>query len=289
MLQTIAFMVYMVGGAGVYAKIEGWMFLDALFFTNYTLLTVGIGDYAPLTHLGRGLLLPYAVGGIVTIGLVIGSIRSLVLERGKDKLASRMTEKKRRGLLKKLQEENSHKITPVISGDTGRSEGRRREEEFNLMRQVQQSTETQQKWMALLFSGGAWFVLWFIGALVFYFAEHEQKWTYFQSLYFAYTSLLTIGYGDFKPFSNSGKAFFVFWSLLAVPALTIVISNMGDTVVKIIKDATLYIGEFTLLPGDVSAKDRLRQAAGKVKGSHTKAVHEQEVRRSRLNPALPKQ
>lgn len=46
MLQTISFMIYMVGGAGVYAKVEGWMFLDALVFTNYTLLTVGIGYYA---------------------------------------------------------------------------------------------------------------------------------------------------------------------------------------------------------------------------------------------------
>lgn len=50
--------------------------------------------------------------------------------------------------------------------------------------------------------------------------------------------------------SNSGKPFFVFWSLLAVPTLTILISDMGDTVVKAIKDATIWLGEVTVLPSD---------------------------------------
>ena len=269
MLQTIALMIYMVGGAGVYAKVEGWMFLDALFFTNYTLLTVGIGDYAPQTHVGRGLLFPYAVGGIVTLGLVVGSIRSLVLDRGKDKLGSRMMEKKRERLVQKLLARDTPQIvTPIETRKQSRqaqmTERERRKQEFQLLRSIQRATENRQKWIGLAMSGGAWFILWFIGALVFYLAEHEQGWTYFQSLYFAYTSLLTIGYGDFKPFSNSGKAFFVFWSLLAVPTLTIVISNMGDTVVKAIKDATLYLGEVTVLPGDTSAKERLKEAARKL-------------------------
>ena len=215
----------------MYAKIEGWQFLDALYFTNYTLLTVGIGDYAPATHLGRGLLFPFAIGGIVILGLVVGSIRSLVLERGRKKLGSRMVEKKREAQLQRMfNKGKGHKFRPIksehMANDLGMSEKERREDEFNFMRQIQDEASTRQKWMALLISGSAWFVLWFIGALVFYFAEHEQQWRYFQSLYFAYTTLLTIGFGDFKPFSNSGKAFFVFWSLLAVPTLTILISNM---------------------------------------------------------------
>ena len=268
MLQTISFMIYMVGGAGVYAKIEGWLFLDSLYFANYTLLTVGIGDYAPSTHLGRGLLFPYAIGGIVILGLVIGSIRSLVLERGKKKLASRLVEKKRELLLKRMiEKENTDKLNPIQSKqhakEVGMSERDRRRVEFNLMREIQQQASTRQKWQALFISGSAWLFLWLIGGAVFYKAEHEQQWTYFQSLYFAYTTLLTIGYGDYAPYSNSGKAFFVLWSLLAVPTLTIVISNMGDTVVKGISDLTLYLGEFTVLPGEAPVRDRVKQLAAK--------------------------
>ncbi len=54
--------------------------------------------------------------------------------------------------------------------------------------------------------------------------------------------------------SNSSKPFFVFWSLLAIPTLTILISDMGDTVVKGIKDATIWLGEVTVLP---SSEDTL--------------------------------
>ena len=267
MLQTISFMIYMVGGAGVYAKVEGWMFLDALYFTNYTLLTVGIGDYAPSTHLGRGLLFPFAIGGIIILGLVIGSIRTLVLERGKKKIGSRILEKQRRAHLERMMKNKSHHLTPIESKqqarEMGMSEQQRREEEFQMMRKIQEKASANQKWQALLISGSAWLFLWFIGALIFYFAEYEQGWSYFGSLYFAYTTLLTIGYGDYKPFSNSGKAFFVFWSLLAVPTLTILISNMGDTVVKGIRDVTLWLGEVTVLPGEEGVRRRLKQIAAR--------------------------
>ena len=273
MLQTISFMVYMVGGGAVYAKIEGWNFLDAVFFANYTLLTVGIGYYAPLTHLGRGLLFPYAIGGIIILGLVVGSIRSLVLERGKKKLGSRMVEKKRQALLKDmLRKDDMKKLDPLTGNShrtkSGLTERERRREEFLLMREIQERASVRQKWTALVISGSAWFVLWFVGAVVFWKAEHEQEWSYFQSLYFAYVSLLTIGYGDFKLFSNSGKPFFVFWSLLAVPTLTILISNMGDTIVKVVRDLTIYLGEFTLLPGDVGIRQRLKTLINEIR-NHT--------------------
>ena len=271
MLQTISFMVYMVGGGAVYAKIEGWKFLDGVYFANFTLLTIGIGDYTPGTHLGRSLLFPYAVGGIVILGLVIGSIRSLVLERGKKKLGRRMVEKKREELVKKLYKkegkDGAGKLIPLSGKEgfeaAGMSERERREKEFHLMRKIQDQVSKRQKWNALFISGGAWFTLWFIGAVVFWRAERFQGWSYFEALYFAYTTLLTIGYGDLRPYSNAAKPFFVFWSLLAVPALTIVISNMGDTVVKGIRDLTLYLGDVTVLPGEGSTRERIKQGVSK--------------------------
>src|SRR2546423_9399842 len=92
-----------------------------------------------------------------------------------------------------------------------------------------------------------------IGAVVFWKAEKDQAWTYFESIYFSYTTLLTIGYGDFQTISNSSKPFFVFWTLLAVPTLTILISNMGDTVIQLIKDLTIWLGEVTVLPSESSS------------------------------------
>lgn len=267
MLQTIGFLIYLLGGAAVYARIEAWVFLDAVYWADVTLLTVGLGDYTPTTHLGIGLLFPYAIGGIVTLGLVIGSIRSLVLERGKVKIGARMVEKKRKRVLERMAKKGEKaKLTPLSEVDSSagefESERERREAEFNLMREIQDKAMRNRKWTSLGISACAWLFLWFMGALVFYKAERNQGWTYFRSLYFAYTSLLTIGYGDLRPMSNSGRSFFVFWSLLAVPTLTILISNMGDTVVKGIRDLVLYAGEFTVLPGeDKSTRQRFQRIA----------------------------
>src|SRR5277367_4949575 len=84
MLQTISYLAYLLLGALVYSKIEGWEYLDAVYWADFTTLTIGIGDdYTPETHLGRSLLFPFAMGGIIVLGLVVGSVRSLVVERSK--------------------------------------------------------------------------------------------------------------------------------------------------------------------------------------------------------------
>lgn len=134
------------------------------------------------------------------------------------------------------------------------------------MRKIQTDAEAQRKWIALAMSTTAAMILWFVGAAVFMVAERKQNWSYFVSLYFSYTSLLTIGYGDLQPTAESGKPFFVFWSLLAVPTLTVLISNMGDTVVKAISDLVNWTGTLTILPGENGMKAAWRsaaQAAGK--------------------------
>ncbi|KIN01382.1 hypothetical protein OIDMADRAFT_145456 [Oidiodendron maius Zn] len=279
MLQTISFLVYLLLGAVIYSHIEGWLFLDALYWADFTLLTVGIGDYAPKTHLGRGLLFPFAIGGVIILGLVIGSIRSLVLDRGKIKIGARMVEKERRRFLKNLtKRDETHVLEPVTEENTpisqistkplvnhsneyARAERKRREEEFRLMRSIQERAATRRRWTSLIISGITWVVLWLAGAGVFEASEYRQGWSYFDSLYFAYTSLLTIGYGDIYPQSNSGKSFFVFWSMLAVPSLTVLISNMGDTIVKEIRDLTIWIGTFTVLPGEKGVIPTLKEAA----------------------------
>jgi potassium channel subfamily K, other eukaryote len=270
MLQTIGFLCYLLIGALIFKTVEGWQYLDAVYWSDFTLLTVGIGSpLVPKTHLGRSLLFPYAIGGILTVGLVVGSIRSLVLERGKKKMDARFVEKKRERVLDSV---NLEKRTIKVGWKTysfseiGLSEEQRREQEFNIMRKIQSEASTRRKWMALGSSTTAVMFLWLVGAFVFKTSERNQEWSYFTGLYFAYTSLLTIGYGDLQPTSNSGKPFFVFWSILAVPTLTILISNMGDTVVKSFSDFTIWAGSLTILPGEDSTRATLRAAARRVTG-----------------------
>ncbi|QIW99308.1 hypothetical protein AMS68_004826 [Peltaster fructicola] len=263
MLQTMSFFIYLLLGALVWSKIEGWKYLDAVYWADTTLLTVGTGDFYPQTAVGQGLLFPFAIGGILILGLVVGSIRTLVLERGEEKMAAKITEKRRDtainhvdvkhqtikiGILAKAQFVIKPNMLPA----------HRRGEEFQIMRKVQLLAERERRYMALAMSGFFTCVLWFIGAVIFARAEVDQDLEYLDWLFFSYVSLLTIGYGTPAPTSNFGKAFFVFWSLLAVPSLTILISNMGDTVVKGVQDLTDLIASITVLPGDKGFRATLK-------------------------------
>lgn len=108
MLQTILFLIYLLGGAAVYARIEGWRYLDAVYWADLTLLTIGIGDFVPETHKGRGLLFPYAVGGILILGLIVGSIRAQMLEKGRQKMAETVAERTCRFLVREAVSDHRH-------------------------------------------------------------------------------------------------------------------------------------------------------------------------------------
>ena len=140
MLQTMSFITYLLLGALVFSYVEGWKFINAVYWANVTLLTVGLGDFSPQTRTGRGLLFPFAIGGVLIIGLVIGSIRSLILERGKQKLGARVMEKRRSGAVHNV---DSNKKTIRISlfaradfDPEGLSPSQQREAEFRIMRKV---------------------------------------------------------------------------------------------------------------------------------------------------------
>lgn len=270
MLQTISFLCYLLLGALVFSRIEGWDYLDSVYWADVTILTVGFGDLAPSTHLGRALLLPFSIGGTMYVGLVIGSIRALILERGKEKMAVRLMEKTRETAMKHLDwERNTIKLGTFtrthFKAETDSTEGRLRQE-FRVMRKVQREAARRGRWTSFVVSVSAWLLLWFLGAVVFWRAEFKSSWTYFQSMYFSYVALLTIGYGDFRPQADSSRAFFVFWSLLAVPTMTIVISNVGDTVVTGVRDVTLWVGEWTVLPGEKSIRKTLQSGAVRLRG-----------------------
>ncbi|KAK4454008.1 outward-rectifier potassium channel TOK1 [Podospora aff. communis PSN243] len=268
MLQTIMFQIYLLLGALVFCNVEGWDYLDAVYWAAVTLFTVGFGDFYATTTLGRALLIPYALIGIISLGLVIGSIRSLVLERGRRRFDARVMERKRQQMLRSIKRKGKDDIlVPIQNGPltspsaaSGLTEFDRREAEFKLMRKIQEVADWRRRWYAMAISASTWLVLWLVGAKIFQECEDPyQGWTYFDAFYFAFVSLTTIGYGDITPVSNGGKSFWVFWALLALPTMTVLISNAGDTIVRGVREATDQVGMVTILPGERGFKKDLKK------------------------------
>ncbi|KAH3911770.1 hypothetical protein HBH56_128300 [Parastagonospora nodorum] len=304
-LQSMAFFVWLAGGAAVFSKIEkeagedDWGFPDALYFCDVTILTVGFGDLVPTTDVGRGIVFPYSVGGIITLALIVSSLYKAVREIGEENVIQKHVDRMREKALERTvtnsfdlrhQEHNAHHLIrkrtrnfPKISKPAdprplrtamGNSVARattfsrsvvpdalkinrkpklmllkEEKDRFDAMRQIQADSKKFRRWMALFWSVTVFSILWCAGAVVFWQAEKEtQGLTYFQALYFCYISLLTIGYGDLAPKSNAGRCFFVIWSLVAVPTMTILVSDLGDTVVAKFKKWSDELADFTVLP-----------------------------------------
>ncbi|MCJ1278339.1 Potassium channel [Puttea exsequens] len=343
-LQTMMFFFWLAGGAAVFAKTEGWSYVDSLYFCDVTVLTVGFGDFHPMNDVGRGLVFPYSVGGIIILGLMVSSIQKFASELGSTHVVQKNLERKRTDTLgrtatsdleaqqlaqhfrPKFHHSKRDVMTPSAALDPSdrtvtfhdiekdqpnpprvHTEGRReishtnpvarmrhigsrkpkiimmRDEKtrFDAMRSIQHETHKFKRYSALAMSviacksltnaiicfftaiktkmtlpksqprtnAHAVGILWCVGAIGFWKAEAKtQGLSYFQALYFCYVSLLTIGYGDLSPTSNAGKPFFIVWSLIAVPTMTILISDMGDTVIASFKRGTFRLADWTVLP-----------------------------------------
>lgn len=72
-----------VAASVFYALVEGWGFLDALFFSTVTISTVGFGDLVPRTALGRGFTILYIFVGIGLFVVTAASVAEHVIRFGK--------------------------------------------------------------------------------------------------------------------------------------------------------------------------------------------------------------
>lgn len=286
--------------------------------TTVALILLGFGDLVATTNLGRGLLFPYSVGGIITLGLIVSSLYRAAQELGEDHIVQKDVKRRREQALQLTvtnSQEYEHRESRLIRrGPLGRlkisgpSEPRpyrtvmssneritsfplnfavpsvvdrkprllllkEEKDRFDTMRKIQADSKRFKRWIALIWSVTTFLILWCVGAVVFWQTEQDtQSMTYFQALYFwyvdimspasgkihiskqetlillSYISLLTIGYGDLSPKSNPGRCFFVIWSLISVPTMTVLVSNLSDTVVAKFKKWSNVVADFTVLP-----------------------------------------
>lgn len=60
----IILMIVLFGGATFYHFVEEWRYLDAIYFSAYTITTVGYGDFTPKTDLGKIFTIIYLFTGV---------------------------------------------------------------------------------------------------------------------------------------------------------------------------------------------------------------------------------
>ncbi|KAK2711409.1 hypothetical protein QYM36_012553, partial [Artemia franciscana] len=63
----------------------------------------------------------------------------------------------------------------------------------------------------------------------------KAKWDIFPAIFFAATSLMTIGYGDVYPTTLSGRVFCIIFSITGVPFLFLVIGEWGSLTSRVVR------------------------------------------------------
>ena len=68
-------------GTLVYHWLEGWSYLDALYFCVISLATIGYGDLTPTTQFARAFTIVYVINGIVILLTLFDRIRIVRTQR----------------------------------------------------------------------------------------------------------------------------------------------------------------------------------------------------------------
>lgn len=75
---TVLALVMIFTGTMTYHFVEGWRWLDSLYFSVITLTTVGYGDFSPQTDFGKVFSIFYILTGI---GIILGFINTIYQHR----------------------------------------------------------------------------------------------------------------------------------------------------------------------------------------------------------------
>lgn len=78
LLVTIILLI----GTFFYHHVEGWRWIDSFYFSSISLTTVGYGDFAPKTDIGKIFTIIYIFSGV---GIIIGFLTAIAKHSKKRK------------------------------------------------------------------------------------------------------------------------------------------------------------------------------------------------------------
>jgi len=121
---VIVFIALILIGGVIYQQIEGWRFLDSVYFATMTVTTIGYGDFVPQTDAGKLFTIIFSFSGIAMAFYVFTNlgkyIFSLHLSRSKhidkekqEKKVAKKVKKVVKAEVKKVKKEVERKLKKV--------------------------------------------------------------------------------------------------------------------------------------------------------------------------------
>lgn len=213
-IQTTSMCVWLMIGASVFSRILEMNLSEAFYYSVVSVVTVGTQNLVPMNSpLAQTLTSIWIVCGLVMFGLIISSIRQMMLNFSSSTLYWNRSENLRRRLLK-IHRNNINNQT-------------QNKESFQLMQDIHKWAYTIEGVLELIFSIVVFMITLMCGAIAFALFEN---WPYKSSVYFCFYNLMTLGQGNQTPLTPGGRTFFCMWALASIPVMTISVSTASDFV-----------------------------------------------------------
>ena len=167
-------------------SLEKWSLCNSMFYCLTIITTIGYGNKAPRTKLGKIITIPYALLGF-SIVFVFVSMCTVKMKRNLDLFARRIDGIFGFGKLEVIED-------PVTESQELQGEGSSKTPETS----PAPSHKARSIFFLLYFT-----IHFLIPAIIF---SKMENWDFFTSLYFVFITLSTIGFGDYTPdFEKSGN------------------------------------------------------------------------------------
>ncbi|MCP5095795.1 MAG: potassium channel protein [Chloroflexi bacterium] len=144
-LALLPILLLVAVGTAVYAKLENWSILEALYATIITVTTVGYGDFSPQTPWGRVFAIFFTITAIGLASYAISTLAAVVIEYETTRVQRTIQERR----MKKISELHNHTI--VCGGNVlahrVTNEFLRRDEPFIIIEQNEETLKWALLWM----------------------------------------------------------------------------------------------------------------------------------------------
>ncbi len=77
--RLITLIIILLVGSVFYSYIEGWKFIDSLYFSVMTITTIGYGDFTPKTDIGKIFTIIFAIIGVTAWLYLAASVGKAIL------------------------------------------------------------------------------------------------------------------------------------------------------------------------------------------------------------------
>jgi len=106
---VLLFLLFIAGGAYTYHEVEGWTNIDSVYFVIVTMTTIGYGDLAPVTNVGKIFTMFFSFFAIAMAFYLVSLITGFMfkkhinqrIDRIKDAVESKVEQEKKLKTLKK--------------------------------------------------------------------------------------------------------------------------------------------------------------------------------------------